>query len=302
MFKRQKEIDRKVDELVAELYEVEGEITDYLCYYYIESYKFEFDYENNISNENRILENLKENNLGFSIIRTLTLKICDEILPWSDGNIENVIIEVTGRGGEKYYFLDVRESIPFDKGDGVKVFIGKKEYKNCKCVYAITHQKKRLLWTPVSIVRGRVESLKQSFSMLMGIVLIQTIFFTFLGLFFLLLCLFPSKCIGELYIFAMIFLFSTAFIFVFGSLFIFYNWIFPDEHNNKDNINSEAVFKKLGFHAVKNLDLSKYSMFNLSKKRNVEVNSFDNSKQAVSYLLEIGLREHNQKYNKGNYV
>lgn len=33
MFKRQKEIDLKVDEVFAELYEVEGEITDYLEFY-----------------------------------------------------------------------------------------------------------------------------------------------------------------------------------------------------------------------------------------------------------------------------
>ena len=44
MLKRQKEIDRKVDGLFDQLYEVEGEIIDYLTYHDIDGYIHSIDF------------------------------------------------------------------------------------------------------------------------------------------------------------------------------------------------------------------------------------------------------------------
>lgn len=298
MLKRQKEIDRKVDELFDQLYEVEGEIVDYLTYYDIDGYIHSIDFSSYSIKEFNRINSLTEEDKGSAMINALTAEVCQEILPWPDGYIENVLIELKGIDGKKYYLIDVRDSIPYGKGDLVKVIIDRDESKKYQYVYAIIHLQKNILWTPNLIERGRIASLKLGFVVLLGLMFWQTIMLILIFIFFLFLSWVTNDYEGLLETFNLAIVGTNIVSFAIGIFLICIWWIFATEQDYFGNIYAEAVFKKLGFHAVKKLELSKYSSYAINKKNKIQVSDFNIKNEAKSYLLEIALKEHNQKYKK----
>ena len=298
MLKRQKEIDRKVDELLDQLYEVEGEIIEYLTHFDINSYVHSTNYSSYPLKEFNRIENLTEEDKGSAVIKALTPEVCQEILPWPDGSIESVLIQLKGINGKTYYLIDVRGYIPYRKGDLVKIIIKRDESLEYQNIYAIIHLQKNILWTPILIERGRIASLKTGFAMIIMFLIFQTVFIFFIGLFFLFLCLFSQDCeyISEMLIDFPLYC-GGAVLFL-GTFFISLWWFFPYEPDYIGNIRAEAVFKKLGFNGVKFLDLEDYSSYKINKKNKIQVSDFNVEREARNYLLEIALKEHNRKYKK----
>lgn len=298
MLKRQKEIDRKVDELFDQLYEVEGEIVDYLTYYDIDGYNHSIDFSSYSIKEFNRIDRLTEEDKGSTMINALTAEVCQEILPWPDGSTENVLIELKGIDGEKYYLIDVRDSIPYGKGDLVKVIIDRDKSKKYQYVYAIIHLKKNILWTPILIERGRIASLKTGFAMTIMFIVYQTVFIACIGLFFLFICVFSRDCEDIFETFIEMSLYCAGTVLILGGFFISFWWFFPYEKDYIGNIRAEAVFKKLGFNAVKFLELKNYSLYAINKKNKIQVSDLNIENEATSYLLEVALKEHNKKYKK----
>ena len=298
MLKRQKEIDRKVDELFDQLYEVEGEIIDYLTYYDIDGYIHSIDFSSYSIKELNRIDRLTEEDKGSTMINALTAEVCQEILPLPDGSTENVLIELKGIDGKKYYLIDVRDSIHYGKGDLVKVIIDRDESKKYQYVYAIIHLQKNIIWTPILIERGRIASLKLGFVVLLGLMFLQTIMLILIFIFFLFLSWVANDYEGLLETFNLAIVGTNIVSFAIGAFLICIWWIFATEQDYFGNIYAEAVFKKLGFHAVKFLDLKNYSSYTINKKNKIQVSDLNINNEATSYLLDVALKEHNKRYRK----
>lgn len=296
MFKRQKNIDRKVDELFDQLYEVEGEIIDCLTYYDISGYIHSINFSSSSIKEFNRIHSLTEEDKGSAMINALTPEVCQEILPMPDGYIENVLIELKGVDGNKYYLIDVRDSIPYGKGDLVKVIIDRDQGKKYQSVYTIIHVRKNILWTPVLIERGRIASLKKGSTITIKLIGILIIFNALGALFSLFICLFSGNCEDILETFIEMSLYWSATVLILAAFFISLWWFFPNEEDYIGHIRAEAVFKKLGFNAVKFLDLEDYSSYKINKKNKIQVLDINRKNEEQSYLLEIALKEHNKKY------
>lgn len=285
MCKKQKQIDIKVDELVKQLYEIEGEITDYL--------EYKLSYKN---------EYIKHTTpefpaLGSNISRFLTAEKCEALLDIDhDCIFVDFLIEIMDSNKNMHYLYQSLTSTDFHCGDLVNVIA--KPIKNEKYGEAliISNKKKKSSWIPERYSKGRYESLKTGFGVIFGFIIIQTILIAFIGIIFLLICLFSNDCDEMLSTFIWFILFSNISVFILGILLISIWWFFPTKEDYDGNIHAEAIFKKLGFNSVKYVDLAKYSLFTFNKKRGVNVDYFDEEKQVNTYLLEIALREHNQKY------
>ncbi|RZG71562.1 hypothetical protein EXU29_13060 [Acinetobacter wuhouensis] len=291
MFKRHKEIDRKVDELVAELYEVEGEIVDFLTHQMFDSYKKIKD------NKFKELQSERNGN-GTSIIRFLSEEVCDDILQFDSELFysDYVILKLKSRVGDNHYFFTRFSHFTFSCHDIVRLIALPQRDKKYDEVYAAVNIENTLLWTGME--RGRIGSLKLGFGMVFGFMFWQTIFITFIFLFFLFLSWITNDFDGLLETFTIAIMGSNICILIIGLLLVGFWWIFSAEEDYQANIYAEAIFKKLGFNAVKYLDLEKYSLLAFNKKRNVEVDYFEINKQARIYLFDIALREHNQKYSE----
>ncbi len=285
MFKRQKEIDLKVDEVFAELYEVEGEITDYL-----EFYK---------ADRNKLMKvtTPKCPILGANIIRALGREKCEEILNIDpDFLYTNFAIEITSQDNNKHYFIQTLNHIDFKYGDVVRAILKPIPNEKYALAYALIGKNNNLLWTVFE--KGRFESLKMGFEVLFVFLVVQTFLIAFTGIVFLIICILTRDCDDTLDVLFMMILFCNIFVLILGMLFISFWWIFSGEEDYISNINAEAVFKKLGFNAVKFLDLKKYSLLAFNQKNKIGFNSFDVDKHTNTYLVESALREHNRKYKK----
>lgn len=291
MFKRQKEIDRKVDELVAELYEVEGEITDYLTHQMFDGYK-------NIKDRKTKEQQLERTEAGFQIIKKFSEQECDEIFQFDsdDRYSDDCLLEIKDNSDRKYHFLIKFSNYTFKCHDFVKLIALPSTKKNYDLVYAMVNKENKMFWTGAE--RGRLESLKLDFGMVFVFMFWQTIFIAFIFLFFLFLSWITNDFEGLLDTFTIAIMGSNICILIIGLLLVGFWWIFSAEEDYQENIYAEAIFKKLGFNAVKYLDLSKYSLVTYYKKNNMKKGYIWTDRELRTYMIDTALKEHNQKYSE----
>jgi len=287
MFKRHKEIDRKVDELVAELYEVEGEITDILTHQLFEHYK-------NYSDEERE-EKLNSNNCGIQIIKILSEELCDEIFQFEceDFHSDIFFIEVTTATGDKNYLQMSWYGLPFKFLDLVKVIVQPLADQKFAKIYAVIDVKDKIFWTTIGVERGRIANLKFNISIFFSSMYWLTILLIFISIFLILIFSLSEGLVQAFWT-----IYAKIGYVVLGML-LFSLWIvLPNGKDYKESIDSEALFKKLGFESVKQLNLENYSLLEFYRSRGMQEDSLIAHRQARTYLLEIALREHNRKYKK----
>ena len=285
MLKRQKEIDRKVDELFDQLYEVEGEVTDYLEFYRSDQNKL-----NKVTTQEHPA-------LGTSIIQALGREKCEEILDIDlDFIYTDFVIEITTTDHTKYYLKQTLTHVDFKCGHIFKVIVKPIEGEKYSQALAIIDIENRMLWTGLDC--GRIASLAAGFNALIKFIIFNTIFMAFVGIILYLIFLF-SKDRDEFWIdFIWFVLSSNLFVIILGTLLISIWWFFSPLEDFQKNIHAEAVFKILGFNSVKKLDLNKYSLLVFNRKNKKEVEYWDAKKQAHIFDLESALKEHNKRYRK----
>lgn len=285
MFKTQKKIDHKVDDLVEQLYEVEGEITDYLEFYR--------------SGFNKLMKVTTQEfpALGSNIIRALGYDKCEEILDIDpDFLYIDFFIEITTTDNAKYYLKKSLTQVDFKCGDIVKVIVKPVQGEKHLDALAIIDMGNRMLFTGLDC--GRIASLATGFNAVITFIFLQTIGMAFIGIILFLIFLFSNDRGGFSTQFIWFVLNLNLFVMIFGILLISIWWFFSPPEDFQKNIHAEAVFKKLGFNSVKKLDLNQYSLLAFNRKNKKEVDYCDEQKQAHIFLLETALKEHNRKYKK----
>lgn len=285
MFKTQKKIDRKVDELMEQLYEVEGEITDYLEFYR--------------SNFNKLMKVTMQEfpDLGSNIIRALGHYKCEETLDIDpDFLYTDFFIEITTTDHAKYYLKKSLRYVDFKRGHNVKAIVKSVEGEKYLNAFAIIDMGNGMLYTGLDC--GRIASLATGFNAVITFIFLQTIGMAFIGIILFLIFLFSNDRAGFSTEFIWFVLSLNLFVMFFGVLLISIWWFFSPPEDFQKNIHAEAVFKKLGFNSVKKLDLNQYSLLAFNRKNKKEVDYWDEQKQACIFLLETALREHNRKYKK----
>lgn len=285
MFKRQKEIDRKVDELFDQLYEVEGEITDYLEFYR--------------SDQNKLNKVITQEypTLGTRIIQALGREKCEEILDIDpDFMYTDFVIEITTTDHKNYYLKQTLTHVDFKCGHIYKVIVKPIDGEKYSQALAIIDMENRMLWTCLDC--GRIASLANGVNGVINFIFLNIIFMAFVGIILFLIFLFSNDS-DEFWIeFIWFVLGSNLFVIILGILLISIWWFFSHPEDFQKNIHAEAVFKRLGFNSVKKLDLNKYSLLVFNRKNKKEVDYWDAKKQAHIFDLESALKEHNQKYKK----
>lgn len=289
MFKRHKEINRKVDELVIELYEVEGEITDYLTHYIFDDFK-------KIRNEKFKANKFEKNVCGYQIIKALSEEGCEDLLGFDDDwSYQHVIFEVITQTGSKHYFETLLRDIKFHCGDRVRVFARQNEKSRYYKAYMIIDNNNQIITLDYSFGQGKIEALKSGFFTTVKAMLLLSFFL--LPIFLLVLCL-TEIFEEELSFLISFFIYLNITIFIIGFLIVLKWWFFPTQEGYHSIILAEAVFKKMGFNSVEYLDISKYSLLNYNKKNNVKMSFYEEQRYQEIYLIDLALKEHNQKYKK----
>lgn len=287
MFKKQKETDFIVDQLAAELYEVEGEITDILTHQLYENYK-------NYNDEER-KEKLNSSECGVHIIKILSEELCDEVFQFECEDVYSnfFFIQLTSLKGDKHYFQMSWYGLPFKFLNLVRVIAQPLIDQKFAKIYAVIDVKEKILWTTIDVERGRIANLKFNASIAFSLIYWLIISLLLIGIFLILIF-----SLSEGFVQAFWTIYDKLGYAAVGILW-FSIWIAsPNEKDYQNSIDSEALFKKLGFESVKHLNLEKYSLLEFYRSRGVKEDSMIAHRQARTYLLEMALRDHNRNYKK----
>ena len=264
-----------LEEFIAELFIVEGEITDLIT--------------------RQTLENLNAKGqshasaiaVGSTLLGQLGSAALVGIAASDDGvNVSEFAIELTDTNGVKHFFKGCFPEVVFKKGDQVKVIAHpfKTDYGY---VSAIIDIKNNYIWTSQQVESGRFRYrilwMKLSVCGCLFVLLIMATY-DFFHADSIDLMLLSNTFIQKISLF-LIFIFS------------FIGWRVGASFDEQ-SIELEAILKKLGFYKPTMMSLNNYSIFNVKKKNKEKDIKYPDRWEQYTYRIDLAQKDDAEKYGK----
>ena len=260
-----------LEEFIAELFIVEGEITDLIT--------------------RQTLENLNAKGqshasaiaVGSTLLGQLGSAALAGIAASDDGvDVSEFAIELTDTNGVKHLFKGCFPEVVFKKGDQVKVIAHpfKTDYGY---VSAIIDIKNNYMWTSQQVERGRLRY------RVLGMKLIVWSSFFILFVVFVVDFL-NANSIDEM-LFSEMHIQITSLVWILISLFI--GWRVGASFDEQ-SIELEAILKKLGFYKPTMMSLNKYSIFSTEPANN----QLNERWKDYTYRIYLAQKDDAEKYGK----
>ena len=270
-----KKTNQFLDKFTAELFIVEGEITDLIT--------------------RQTLENLNARGqshasaiaAGSALLGQLGSAALAGIAASDDGiDVSEFAIELTDTNGVKHLFKGCFPEVVFKKGDQVKVIAHpfKTDYGY---VSAIIHIKNNYMWTSQQVERGRLRY------RMFGLKLLGTVSLLTL-LMIIIFDLIKADSIDKM-LFSDLGTLNT--ILVMNLVFLFIGWRVGASFDEQ-SIELEAILKKLGFYKPTVISLNDYTIFSVKKRNKEKDIKYPDRWEQYTYRIDLAQKDDAEKYGK----
>ncbi|WP_139851113.1 putative type VI secretion system effector [Acinetobacter pullicarnis] len=268
-------INKLLEEFIAELFIVEGEITDLIT--------------------RQTLENLNAKGqshasaiaVGSTLLGQLGSAALVGIAASDDGvNVSEFAIELTDTNGVKHFFKGCFPEVVFKKGDQVKVIAHpfKTDYGY---VSAIIDIKNNYMWTSQQVERGRYRYRIFGMKLMGG----GGVFVLFV---FLVMDYFNREYFTQMFIFDIEMLIPILFL---NIIFLFIGWRVGASFDEQ-SVELEGILKKLGFYKPTVISLNDYTIFSVKKRNKEKDIKYPDRWEQYTYRIDLAQKDDAEKYGK----
>ena len=264
-----------LEEFIAELFIIEGEITDLIT--------------------RQTLENLNAKGqshasaiaAGSALLGQLGSAALAGIAASDYGvDVSEFAIELTDHAGVKHLFKGCFPEVVFKKGDQVKVIAHpfKTDYGY---VSAIIHIKNNYMWTSQQVERGRYRYRIFGMKLMGG----GGVFVLFI---FLVMDYFNREYFTQMFIFDIEMLIPILFL---NIIFLFIGWRVGASFDEQ-SVELEGILKKLGFYKPTVISLNDYTIFSVKKRNKEKDIKYPDRWEQYTYRIDLAQKDDAEKYGK----
>ena len=267
--------NQMLEEFTAELFIVEGKITDLITRETLENIN---------AKSQSTMEGIAA---GSALLGQLGSAALAGIAASDDGvNVSEFAIELTDTNGVKHFFKGCFPEVVFKKGDQVKVIAHpfKTDYGY---VSAIIDIKNNYMWTSQQVERGRYRYRIFGMKLMGG----GGVFVLFI---FLVMDYFNREYFTQMFIFDIEMLIPILFL---NIIFLFIGWRVGASFDEQ-SIELEAILKKLGFYKPTVISLNDYTIFSVKKRNKEKDIKYPDRWEQYTYRIDLAQKDDAEKYGK----
>ena len=261
-----------LDEFTAELFIVEGEITDLITRETLEN----INAKSQSTMEGIAVGSILVGQIGNAALTSLAAS--DEGI-----DVSKFALELTDITGGKHFFKGCFPEVVFKKGDQVKVIAHpfKTDYSYVSAIIDIKHN---YMWTSQQVERGRLRY--RIFGIkLMGLCGVVSLLFGVISI--ASMGAFESLLQGFM-------LFTILICFL---CFIFIGWRVGASFDEQ-SVELEAILKKLGFYKPTVISLNDYTIFSVKKRNKEKDIKYPDRWEQYTYRIDLAQKDDAEKYGK----